>query len=106
MTIPAGLFNTTLDLQRATETSDLQGGITSLLVSQGYIRGRISSLSSNEKVISNKVYTDATHKVFMDPVDIRESDVLVWSSWSFEVLGIVNPSEAYHHLEVLVREIE
>ncbi len=102
-----GLLNTTLDLQRVTETADSVGGVTKSWASQGYVKARISSISSNERTVNDKIYTDATHKVFMDAVDIREMDKLVWdSTWTFEVLGIVNPSEAYHHLEVYVREIE
>ncbi len=106
MGISAGLYNTLLDLQRPTDSFDDTGGVIQTYASVGWVRARISSLSSNEKMINNKVYTDATHKIFMDAVDIRESDNLVWGDWTFQVLGIVNPSESYHHLEVFAKEIE
>lgn len=102
----ANLFDKTLNLMRVTRTSDGMGGWTENWESQGTFKGRISPLGSSERMIGDKIYASATHKVYCEAMDIREDDRLVWGSWTFQILGIVNPSEGAHFLQILVQEIE
>jgi len=105
MGIPNGLLNQTLTLQSVTETSDGQGGITSAWADNGTFRGRISSLSSQEKMSQDKITAESTHKIFCDNMTVTFKDRIKWGSYYFEITGIKNPSEMYHHLEIMVREI-
>lgn len=105
MPISGGLFNQTLTLQRATETADGQGGMTFLWANMGSFRGRISGLSVDDKLLQNKKTIMATHKIYCDNIDITHRDRIKWGDYYFEIMGITNPSEAYHHLEIDVREL-
>jgi len=106
MGIPNGLLNQTLTLQSVTETADGQGGITSAWADNGTFRGRISSLSAEERMAQDKVTGVATHKIFCDNMTVTLDDRIKWGSYYFEITGIKNPSEMYHHLEIMVREID
>ena len=105
MPISSGLLNQTLTLQTLTETSDDQGGVTSTWTDAGSFRGRISPLSSQERLMQDKTLNTTTHRVYCDPIDIMPNDRIKWGDYYFEITGIRNPSEAYHHLEIDVREI-
>ena len=105
MGISSGLFNNTLTLYTLAETDDGQGGTTSVWTSSGSFRGRISSLSSQEKMAQDKLTNIATHKIFCGNMTVSPDDRIYWGTVIFEITGIVNPSEAYHHLEIFVREL-
>jgi SPP1 family predicted phage head-tail adaptor len=105
MSISRGLFNHTLTLQRKTVTSDGQGGNIETWADVGNFRGRVSSLSADERVSMGKVNVFPTHKIFCDNLDIIETDRILWGSYVFNITGILNPSEMYHHLEILVLEV-
>lgn len=102
----AALLRTNLELERVTETTDDMGGATETWASQGFFPARIRPATAAERVMDDKVMANATHVVYAEPFDIRENDRINWGDlWYFQVLGIKNPSEAYHHLEILVSEI-
>ena len=105
MGISSGLYNAALTLYSLAETDDGQGGTTSAWTSGGSFRGRISSLSSQEKMAQDKLTNIATHKIFCDNMSVLPDDRIYWGTVIFEITGIVNPSEAYHHLEIYVREL-
>jgi len=105
MPISSGLLNNTLTLYTLAETDDGQGGVTSVWTSGGSFKGRISSLSSQERMSQDKVTSISTHKIFCDNMTVNVDDRIYWGSVVFEITGIVNPSEAYHHLEIFVREL-
>ena len=105
MPISSGLLNQTLTLQSFTETADGQGGVTHSWSDTGSFRGRISSLSAEERMAQDKEQAFSTHKIFCDPMAIKHDDRIKWGSYYFEIIGIVNPSELYHHLEIRVREL-
>jgi SPP1 family predicted phage head-tail adaptor len=105
MPISTGLLNQTLTLQTLTETADGQGGVTSVWTNAGSFRARISPLTSQERLIQNKETMTTTHKVYCDPMLVTPKDRIKWGDYYFEIIGITNPSEAYHHLEIDVREI-
>jgi SPP1 family predicted phage head-tail adaptor len=105
MSISKGLFNNTLTLQTLAETADGQGGTTSVWTDAGSFRARISSLSAQERLIQNKTTAVSTHKIFCDSMTVTTADRIKWGDVYFQITGITNPSEAYHHLELLVTEI-
>jgi len=106
MGISSGLYNNTLTLYTLAETDDGQGGTTSVWTSGGSFKARISSLSSQEKMAQDKLISVATHKIFCDSMVVNVDDRIYWGNVVFEITGIVNPSEAYHHLEIWVKEID
>jgi len=105
MPISSGLLNQTLILQSLIETSDSQGGITQMWADIGSFRGRIIPLSSHERLMQDKSLNTTTHRIFCDPMDIMPIDRIKWGTYYFEITGIRNPSELYHHLEIEAREI-
>ena len=105
MPISNGLFNNTLTLQVLTETADGQGGVTLVGSDSTIFRARISPLTSQERMMQDKVTTPTTHKIYCDNMTVTTSDRIKWDSVYFEIMGIINPSEAYEHLEIDAREI-
>ena len=105
MPISKGLFNNTLTLQSLTETADGQGGVTLVWADAGSFRARISSLSAQERMAQDKTTSVSTHKIFCDSMTVTTADRIKWGDVYFQITGIVNPSEAYHHLELMVTEI-
>ena len=101
----SGLLNQTLTLQSLTETADGQGGVTSVWEDVGSFRGRISPLTAQERLLQNKETMTTTHRIYCDPMTVTPKDRIKWGSYYFEIIGITNPSEIYHHLEIDVREI-
>ena len=106
MPISSGLFNNTLTLQVLTETADGQGGVTTAWADSGTFRARISPLTSQERMSQDKTTTFATHHIYCDTMSVTTADRILYGSVSFEIIGITNPSEAFDHLEIDVREID
>ena len=105
MGISSGLLNQTLILQSLTETDDGMGGTVSTWTDIGSFRARISPLSSQERLMQDKTLNTTTHRIYCDPMDVMPDDRIKWGTYYFEITGITNPSEVYHHLEISVREI-
>ena len=105
MGISPGLLNQTLTLQVFTETTDSQGGVTTTWADSGNFRARISPITAQERMLQNKNTMTTTHRIYCDVMDVTPKDRITWGSYLFEIIGITNPSEAYHHLEIDVREI-
>ncbi len=105
MPISVGLYNNTLTLQLLTETDDGQGGVTKVWADSGSFRARISPLSAQERLLQNKETSVTTHRVYCDNMNVNSNDRIRWGIYYFEIIGIHNPSEAYDHLEIDVREI-
>lgn len=105
MSISPGLFNRTLVLQRSTLTSDNMGGQTKAWADAGSFKARVSPLTAAERLTQDKETMLTTHRVYCDNINIMPDDRIKWGTFYFEIVGITNPSEAYHHLEIEVREI-
>ncbi len=103
--ISRGLFNQTLTLQSKTITGDNMGGRTSSWADQGSFRGRISPLSAQERLTQDKTTMLTTHKIYCDPMTVTPEDRIRWGTYYFEIIAIINPSEKYHHLEIMAKEI-
>ena len=107
MGISKGLFNATFTAQTLTETSDGQGGYTQAWADGTAFRGRLSSLPIEERMSNDKTTVFASHKLFCDNQTITETQRIRNSDSTrfFEIKGVVNPSGAGHHLEILVLEL-
>lgn len=109
MSISPGLLIETFTPQTLTETADGQGGVTTGWADGTAFRGRLSTLSADERMAQDKASVFATHKIYCDVVTmtnaqrIRNSD----STRYFQIKGIIKPSNlSTGHLEILVREID
>ena len=105
MSISVGLFNNTLTLQTLTETDDGQGGATVSWGGDSLFKARVSPLSSAERLLQNKVGQFTTHRIYCNNMTVTTKDRIKWGDVYFEIVGIINPSEAYDHLEIDAKEI-
>ena len=103
--ISKALYNHVLTLQTLARTDDTMGGYTETWTTSGSFRARISPLTTNERLLQNKVTEMITHRVYCDNMDVIEGDRILWGDLVFEVKGITNPSEAFDHLEIDVKEM-
>lgn len=108
MPISSGLFNQTFTPQTLTETSDNAGGYVQSWADGTAFRGRLSSLPINERLSLDKLTVYASHKIYCDNQTITEVNRIRNSDSTrfFEIKGVANPSDASHHLEILVLEID
>jgi head-tail adaptor len=90
-----------------TVTDDGMGGQVTTEVDGTAFQGRLSSLNSNEMMSQNKITLESSHKLFCDYQVIDESSRIRNSDSTryFQIKGIVNPSNANHHLEIFVLEV-
>ncbi len=105
--IPSSLLIETFIPQTLTTTDDGMGGSISQWTSGTAFRGRLSSIYSGEKQTDNKLSLLSSHKLFCNHMTIDESYRIVNadSSRTFEVKGIIDPSNSHHHMEIYVLEI-
>lgn len=105
MPISRGLFNQSLTLQTKALADDGMGGRVDTWSDSGSFRGRISPLTSQERLMQDKATNTTTHRIYCDNMTVNPDDRIKWGTVYFEIIGIINPSEEYHHLEMDVREI-
>lgn len=105
MTISKGLYNNTLILEMMTLKDDGQGGQIEEWEEAGWFKARISPLTSQERLSQNRVTSICSHHIYCDPMTVTTRDRIKWGDVYFQIVGIINPSEAYHHLELDVLEI-
>jgi len=103
--INPALLNNTLTLQTLTETADGAGGHTASWTDVGTFRARISPLTAQERLLQDKRTMLTTHRIYCDNMNVSPKDRIKWGLYYFEIIGITNPSETYHHLEIEAREI-
>ena len=101
-----GLLIETFYPQTLTQTSDGQGGFTEAWTDGTPFRGRLSSLSSYEKMSSNKIILDSSHKLFCDWSSYSPTSRIRNATRYFTINGLVNPSNINHHLEIFLKEVD
>lgn len=95
------LFNNTFTIERRTRTSDGQGGFTIGYSSQGTAEGRIRPASGREREVAAQEGREISHVLYLAAdEDIVRGDRVTTGDLIVEVLGVREPSEAGHHLEV------
>ena len=107
MGISNGLLIETFYPQSFTSSDDGMGGVIETWADGTAFSGRLSSLPINERMSADKLTTFASHKLYSntsvtEAQRIRNSD----STRYFQVKGVVNPSNAGHHYEILVLELD
>jgi head-tail adaptor len=108
MPISSGLLIETFYPQTLAETSDGQGGSTLVYTDSTAFRGRLSSLPIDERMSADKVTVFASHKLYCNFVTIDETQRIHNSDSTkyYQVKGVVNPSNANSHLEILLLELD
>jgi len=108
MGISSGLLIESFTPQTLTEVDDGQGGVTTSWADGTAFRGRLSSLPVSERMSADKLTIYASHKLFCDYSSISEDDRIRNSDSTryFQIVGIVNPSNSNHHLELTLLEID
>ena len=108
MPISSGLLIETFTPQTVAETSDSQGGVTSVWSDGTAFRGRLSSLPVNEQFNADKTTVFASHKLYCNNITINETYRVRNSDSTryFAIKGVINPSNSSDHLEILVLELD
>ena len=108
MGISSGLLIESFTPQTLTETDDGQGGVTTAWADGTAFRGRLSSLPVAERMSADKLTTYASHRLFCDYQSLTEAQRIRNSDSTryFQIKGIVNPSNASHHLEIDLLELD
>ena len=99
---------TTMVLQRFTEVSDNMGGSTWVHQSYRKIKGVLTPLMGNERMITGKTEVFADYKFIIDfqrGLTITEKDRFVLGIRKFEISLISNPAHQNIHLEIKLLEI-
>ena len=108
MPISSGLLIQEFYPQTLTETADGMGGITTSWADGTAFTGRLSSLPIDERMSADKTTVFASHKLYCNNQTITEAQRIRNSDSTryFQIKGVVNPSNANSHLEILVLEID
>ena len=108
MSISSGLFIETFYPQTLTSVDDGQGGTIESYADGTAFKGRLSSLPVAERMSADKLTTYASHRLFCDYQSLTEAQRIRNSDSTryFQIKGIVNPSNASHHLEIDLLELD
>ena len=110
MSVFTALLNRDYTIYPKVRTSDGQGGWTESYEPVGTaVRGRMRPVSGSERESASQYGRDITHVLYVPAtVDIRRGDMVAGGGITVEVLGIREPSQAAHHLEIdcLERQLE
>jgi len=99
------LLTQTADTYRGSYTQDAMGGVPRAVVaSLTGVACRIQPLRGVERIMSQQIGAEITHKMFCDVVDILERDEVVDSDGvRYDVNAVLNIGNG-HHLEVMMTE--
>ena len=106
MSLESLIHDKLLEVKRPTKSADGVGGFTDSWESQGFFYGRLSPVSSEERIKTDKKWSEATHSIYSPSMDVRENDKIIWGDWTFDVIGILNPSEGFHFLKIIAKEVD
>lgn len=100
------LLDKTVTVRRLrADLPDGQGGYRFTEAEQWTAPARISPVSAREQVQYQQQQFPVTHRLyFLGSAGVRPGDEVGYGGRTFHVAGVVNPSEAGHHLEVLAEE--
>ena len=109
MAISSGLLIETFYPQTKTLTDDGMGGQVETWADGTAFKGRLSSLSIDERMSQDKTTVFATHKIYCNVITLTETQRIRNSDSTryFEIKGIIQPSNsATGHLEILALELD
>ena len=99
---------TTMSLQQYTEVPDGQGGFTFTYQAKRKIKGVLTPLLGNERMITGKETVFADYMFAIDfplGLTITEKDRFVLGIRKFDISLITDPAEQHRHLEIKLEEI-
>src|SRR3990167_7235200 len=104
MPISSGLLIETFTPQTLTLVGDGQGGVSESWADGTAFRGRLSSLPVDERMSADKTTVFASHKLYANHFTLTETQRIRNSDSTryFQIKGVVNPSNANSHIEILV----
>ncbi len=100
---------TTMSLQQYTEVSDGQGGFTFTYQAKRKIKGVLTPLLGNERMITGKedVFADYMFAIdFPIGLTITEKDRFILKARKFDIVLVSDPAMVHRHLEIKLLEIE
>lgn len=99
------LLTQTCSTYRQGSTQDAMGGVArSVLETLTGVACRIQPLRGVERIMSNQIGAEITHKMFCDSCDITERDEVVdGDGVRYDVNAVLNIGNG-HHLEVMMTE--
>lgn len=107
MSVIEGLFTHEFTISRTEYVSNGQGGWSRVPVEVGTIRGRLRPLGGAERIVADQQQRQITHVLYcLATADIARGDQVDGAGLVVEVLGVREPSQAGHHLEVDCREVQ
>ena len=98
----------TLTLQKFTEVSDGMGGFVFVHQAVRRIKGVLTPLLGDERMITGKVEVFADYMFAIDfprGLTITEKDRFILGIRKFDILLITDPMEQHRHLEIMLEEI-
>lgn len=99
---------TVMVLQKFTKVADGQGGFTFVYQSVRKIKGVLTPLTGDERLITGKVEVFADYMFAIDyplGLTITEKDRFVLKARKFDISLITDPAEQHRHLEIMLEEI-
>lgn len=107
MTFFNGLLNADYTISRLAPVSDGQGGFIEAWAELATVRGRMRPAGAGEVTVAQQAEREITHVLYVaGTVEIARGDLVTGTGISVEVLGVRNPSQAGHHLEVDCRQTQ
>jgi len=107
MTYFTALLNNDFTISRLAPVSDGQGGFTEAWEELTTVRGRMRPASVAEITIAQQAQREISHVLYVaGTVEIARGDLVTGGGITVRVLGVRNPSQASHHLEVDCRELQ
>jgi len=95
------LLNHTFTIYRRGRTSDGQGGWKITYGEIGTAAGRMRPASSAEREVAAAEQRQISHVLYVvDGADIARGDLVIGGGLTVDVLGVREPSQAGHHLEI------
>jgi len=105
--IPARLLIDTFTPQTLTRTADGMGGFTEAWTDGTDFKGRLSTLSVEERMSQDKETSFKTYKIYCAIQTIDEAARIKLGTRYFEIKSVIKPSNlSTGHLEILVKEID
>lgn len=104
MRLRIGELRHRVQIQRATETRQSNGGVTQSWATTATVWAAIEPITGREGWISEQVRSVATHKVTMRYTAITTAERLLFGTRVFSITAAVNVDEANHITQLAVTE--
>lgn len=96
----------TIDVQRATQVDDSMGGVTetwaTVIDDQS---ARVDIENGSDPVFSDQDGFIILYRIFVEPIDILETDRIIYDGQTHEIINIdkLSDESTLHHLEIITR---